>query len=97
MKAKVSLTIDDALLSFFDAQPGATRSQKIEQALERYRRAWEERKLREELSANTVGDDDRAEDEAWRTVMQEAMWRESVGETSGPSRLRGSRSRGRRS
>jgi hypothetical protein len=96
MKAKVSLTLDDALVAFVDAQPGATRSQKIEDALRRYREAWQDLRLREELAAYNANDEDAAEANAWRSVMQEAMWRESEGATSGPSPSRRSRSRARR-
>ena len=95
MKAKVSLTLDDALVDFVDRQPGATRSQKVEAALRRYRDAWRDMQLREELAASDDKEDD-AETAAWRRVMQEAMWRESAAATSGPSRSRPSRSRGRR-
>ena len=51
MKAKVSLTLDDALVDFVDSQLGVTRSQKVEAALRRYRDAWRDRQLREELAA----------------------------------------------
>ncbi len=96
MKAKVSLTLDDALVAFVDAQPGATRSEKVEAALRRYRHAWEDMKLREELAAFNAPADDRAEADAWRGAMQEGMWRESAAATSGPSRSRRSRSRAQR-
>lgn len=96
MKAKVSLTLDDALVAFVDAQPGATRSQKIEEALRRYRDAWEDLRLREQLAEYHVDSNDSAEAEAWRSVMQEAMWRGSAAATSGRSRSRRSRSRARR-
>jgi hypothetical protein len=96
MKAKVSLTLDDALVAFVDAQPGATRSQKVEEALRRYRDAWEDLRLREELAAYDADSKDTAEAEAWRSVMQEAMWRESGAATSGRSRSPRSRSRARR-
>lgn len=97
MKAKVSLTLDDVLLAFLDGQPGATRSEKVENALRRYRAAWTDMKLREELAAYNARDDDNAETAAWQSVMQEAMWSESDAATSGPSRSPRSRSRGRRS
>ena len=95
MKAKVSLTLDDALLAFVDRQPVATRSEKIETALRRYRDAWHDMRLREELAVYNAAerDDDRAEAVAWHDVMQEAMWRESDAATSGRSRSRRSRSR----
>jgi len=98
VKAKVSLTLDDALLAFVDKQPGATRSEKVEAALRRYRDAWHDMKLREELAAYNAAerDTDRAETVAWRDVMQEAMWRESDAATSGLSNYRRSRSRARR-
>ena len=95
MKAKVSLTLDDSLVDFVDRQPGATRSQKVEAALRRYRDAWRDAQLREQLAASGEKEED-AETAAWRSVMQEAMWRESAAATSGPSRSRRSRSRGRR-
>jgi hypothetical protein len=95
MKAKVSLTLDDALVDFVDRQPGATRSQKVEAALRRYRDAWRDIQLREELAAAGAQEED-AETAAWRGVMQEAMWKESAAATSGPSRSRRSRSRARR-
>ncbi len=95
MKAKLSLTLDDELVAFIDGQPGTTRSEKVEAALRRYRDAWHDMKLREELAAyGAVADD--AEARAWRDVMQEAMWRESDAATSGPSRSPRSRSRVRR-
>ncbi len=97
MKAKVSLTLDDALVAFVDAQPGATRSQKVETALRRYRDAWRDLKLREELASYGEGGDDApAETAAWHRAMQEGMWRESGEATSGQSRSRRSRSRVRR-
>jgi hypothetical protein len=96
LKAKVSLTLDDALVAFVDAQPGATRSEKVETALRRYRDAWRDLKLREELAAWGESEDDRAEGAAWARVMQESMWRESEGATSGRSRSRRTRSRVRR-
>jgi hypothetical protein len=96
VKAKVSLTLDDALVAFVDAQPGTTRSQKIETALRRYRDAWRDLKLREELASFGSEEGDTAETAAWSRVMQEGMWRESDGATSGPSRSRRTRSRARR-
>ena len=37
MKAKLSLTLDEALVAFVDAEPAATRSEKIESVLRRDR------------------------------------------------------------
>ena len=96
MKAKISVTLDEALLAFVDTQPGATRSQKIEDALQRYRDAWQELRLREELAEHDSEEGDAAESAAWLRVMQEAMWKKSDGATSGPLRSRLSRSRARR-
>ena len=96
MKAKISLTLDEALLAFVDTQPGATRSQKIEDALRRYRDAWQDLRLREELAEHDSEEGDAAESAAWRRVMQEAMWKKSDEATSGPSPSRRSRSRARR-
>jgi hypothetical protein len=96
MKAKLSLTLEESLVAFVDAEPGATRSEKIETVLRRYRDVQRDLKLREELAAFNDTSDDRSETAAWQRVMQEAMWRESGAATSGPSRSRRSRSRGRR-
>ena len=96
MKAKLSLTLDEALVAFIDAEPGATRSQKIEWVLQRYRDVQRDLRLREELTGSGDTADDRIETDAWRRIMQEAMWRESGAATSGRSRSRRSRNRGRR-
>lgn len=96
MKAKVSLTLDEGLVAFVDAAPGANRSEKIESVLRRYRDVQRDLRLREALAAFGETEGDGAETEAWRRVMQEAMWKESGAATSGPSRSRRSRSRGRR-
>jgi hypothetical protein len=97
MKAKLSLTLDEALVAFVDAEPGATRSEKIESVLRRYREVQRDLNLRHELARSPEPDDERAETEAWHRVMGEAAWRESAAETSGPSRSRRSRNRARRS
>jgi len=96
MKAKLSLTLDDVLVAFIDTQPGATRSERVEGALRRYRDAWRDMKLREQLATYTAAEDDIAETDAWHNVLQEAAWKESDVATSGPSRSRRSRSRARR-
>jgi metal-responsive CopG/Arc/MetJ family transcriptional regulator len=96
MKAKLSLTLDEGLVAFVDAEPGATRSEKIESMLRRYRDVQRDMRLREELAAFGESADDRSETEAWQRIMKEGMWKESVAATSGPSRSRRSRSRGRR-
>jgi hypothetical protein len=96
LKAKLSLTLDDALVAFIDAEPGANRSEKVEAMLRRYQEVQRDLTLRRELAAFNETPDDRSEAEAWQRVMQEAMWRESAAATSGPSRSRRSRSRGRR-
>jgi hypothetical protein len=96
MKAKLSLTLDEGLVAFVDAEPGATRSEKIESVLRRYRDVQRDLRLRKALAAFKETDDDRVETETWGRVMQEAMWRESGAATSGRSRSRRSRSRGPR-
>ena len=103
MKAKLSVTLDESLVALVDAAPGATRSAKLESVLRRYRDVRRELDLRKALAEATPGDpgdpgdNDRLESDAWRRVMQEAMWNPSGEATSGPSRSRRSRSRGRRS
>ena len=96
MKSKLSLTLDEELVAFVDAEPGATRSEKIESMLRRYRDVQRDLRLREALAAFNESADDRAETDAWQRVMQEAVWRESGAATSGPSPSRRSRSRVRR-
>ncbi len=96
MKAKLSLTLDEGLVAFVDAEPGATRSEKIESVLRRYRDVQRDLRLREALTAFGDVADDRVETETWGRIMQEAMWRESGAATSGRSRSRRSRSRGPR-
>lgn len=97
MKKKLSVTLDDALVTFVDAEDGASRSEKLETIVRRYRDARRDAELRRELAAfnESVGEDD-PDVEAWRKVMEEAQWSESVEATFGPSRSRRSRSRGRR-
>jgi hypothetical protein len=96
MKSKVSVTIESTLVAFVDRERGATRSEKIESILRRYREVQQELDLRRELAAFNDTQDDRADTEAWHRVMQEAMWKESGAGISGPSRSRRSRNRGRR-
>jgi hypothetical protein len=96
MKAKLSLTLDEALVAFVDAEPGATRSEKIESVLRRYREVQRDLTLRQALADSAPMTEDRAETEAWQRVMTEAAWRESAAAISGPSRSRRSRSHGRR-
>jgi len=96
MKSKLSVTLDEGLVAFVDAEPGATRSEKIESVLRRYRDVRRDLQLRAALAAANDTPNDRRETESWQRVMQEAMWRESVAATSGPSPSRPSRSRGRR-
>jgi hypothetical protein len=96
MKATLSLTIDEALVAFVDTEPGATRSEKIESVLRRHRGVQHDLRLREALTADADTDADRVETDAWRRIMQEAMWTASGAATSGRSRCRRSRRRGRR-
>ena len=96
VKAKLSVTLDESLVAFVDDEPGATLSEKIESVLRRYRAVQRELKLREQLAAFSATVSDDSETDAWRRVMQEAMWRESGAAKSGRSVSRRSRSRGRR-
>jgi len=96
MKAKLSLTLDESLVAFVDAEPGESRSEKIESMLRRYRDAQRDAALRRELAAfNAIADDD-AESAAWRQVMEASQWNESAAATSGQSPFQRSRSRARR-
>jgi metal-responsive CopG/Arc/MetJ family transcriptional regulator len=96
MKKKLSVTLDDSLLTFVDSESGASRSEKIETIVRRYRDACRDAQLRRELAAFNTSSHDDAESDAWRKVMEEAQWSESDAATSGPSRSRRSRSRVRR-
>lgn len=95
MKAKLSLTLDEDLVAFVDREPGATRSEKIESMLRRYRAVQEDSLLREELRAFGASDHDDDHD-GWVRTMQEGMWNESAAETSGRSRSPRSRNRAQR-
>jgi hypothetical protein len=96
MKTKLSLTLDESLLTFVDSESGASRSEKIETIVRRYRDARRDADLRRELAAFTASPHDDAESEAWRKVMEAAQWSESGAATSGRSRSPRSRNRGRR-
>jgi hypothetical protein len=95
VKTKLSVTLDETLVGFIDAEPGDTRSEKLESIVRRYRQVKKDSLLREQL-AHFNADDDDAEAEAWRRTMEEAQWNESDAATFGPSRSQRSRSRGRR-
>ena len=95
MKAKLSVTLDQRLLEFVDKQPGANRSDKLEEIVRRYKQVKDDFALRKELAKfNAMGTDDDAD--AWRKAMEAAQWNESDAVTSGQSLSRRSRSRGQR-
>ncbi|MDO8795538.1 MAG: hypothetical protein Q7J25_13060 [Vicinamibacterales bacterium] len=73
MKVTLSLTLDKELVAFIDHEPGATRSEKIEFALRRYRDVQRDVLLREELRAAGTTAGDSREHEAWVRVMQDGM------------------------
>ena len=76
MKAKLSVTVDVALVTFLDSLPGKTRSAKLEAALREYRKIHEDLKLREELAAYVEDDEERLEREAWAQARAEVMWKD---------------------
>jgi hypothetical protein len=96
MKTKLSVTLDESLVSFVDSETGATRSEKLAMIVRRYREARRDAELRRELTAFSPADDDQLESDAWRQVMENTQWNESAAATSGPSRSPRSRSRARR-
>jgi metal-responsive CopG/Arc/MetJ family transcriptional regulator len=96
VKTKLSVTLEEALVEFVDTVAGASRSEKIEAIVRRYRDASRDAKLRKELAAFIPSGDDEAESTAWRQAMEEAQWNESGAATSGRSRSRRSPSRDRR-
>jgi hypothetical protein len=95
LKAKLSITLDESLVGFLDAQPGENRSEKLESIVRKYRSVEQDFLLREQLTKYNADTDD-AEADAWRRAMEEAQWNKSGAATSGQSRSRRSRSRGRR-
>ena len=70
MKTKLSVTLDETLISFVDSVTGATRSEKLETIVRRYREARRDAELRRQLMAFAPTDDDEAESDAWRQVME---------------------------
>jgi hypothetical protein len=88
--------LDASLVTFVDSESGASRSEKLERIVRRYRDVLRDIELRKELAAFNVSEDDIAESDAWRQVMEASLWSESDEATSGPSRSRRSRNRGRR-
>ncbi len=96
MKAKLSVTLDESLVTFVDSEPGESRSEKIASMLRRYREARQDIALRQELAAHDAAAGDDAESAAWRQVMEGSQWNESAAATSGLSRSLRSRNRGRR-
>jgi len=76
MKAKLSATIDESLLTFLDSLPGKTRSAKLEHALISFRRIEDDRQLRKELAEYVEDDEERLEREAWERTRMEVMWRD---------------------
>lgn len=93
MKTKLSVTLDESLVTFVDSEAGESRSEKIELIVRRYRDAHRDAALRRELAAFSSSGDDNAESDAWRQVMETSQWNESAAATSGPSRSPRSRSR----
>ena len=86
VKAKLSVTLDTALVDFVDALPGASRSAKIEQVLRGFKTIIDDQKLRRALAKATESDDERLEREAWVKTMERDQWTLSDGATSGRSR-----------
>ena len=76
MKAKLSATVEEPLLEFLDSLPGATRSEKLEVVLSRYKKLHEELELRDELSVYYEDEEERSEREAWELTVAESMWSE---------------------
>ena len=70
MKTKLSVTLDESLVDFVDSEIGATRSEKLETIVRRYREARRNAELRRELAAFAPAQDDQAEADAWRQVME---------------------------
>ena len=76
MKSKISVTIDRGLLGFLDSLPGESRSEKIESAVRRLKKASEEKELRVQLGSYRESDAERLEREIWESTIAEAMWTE---------------------
>ncbi len=76
MKAKLSATVEEPLIEFLDSLPGATRSEKLEVVLTRYKKLQEELELRDQLAVYYEDEEERREREAWELIVAEAMWSE---------------------
>jgi len=76
MKAKLSATVEEPLIEFLDSLPGATRSEKLEVVLSRYKKLQEELELRDKLAVYYEDEEERREREAWELAVAEAMWSE---------------------
>ncbi len=76
MKAKISVTMDQALIDFLDSLPGESRSEKIEDAVCKVRRMAEEKELRIQLGGYVEEAAERVEREIWESAVAEAMWTE---------------------
>lgn len=76
MKGKISATVDQPLLEFLDSLPGHTRSEKLQQVLEKVRQLEQDRQLRRSLGQQVEHADERLEREAWERTAAESMWSE---------------------
>ena len=94
MKAKLSITLDAALVRVLDGLPGSSRSAKLAQVLRQVKSVRAELALRRALSAASESDVERAEREAWARTMERDQWSESPEGTSGSSNSSRTRSRG---
>ena len=76
MKAKLSATVEQALLAYLDSLPGETRSEKLERVLSRYKELQDELDLREQLASYYEDEAERRDREAWELTVAESQWRE---------------------
>ncbi len=76
MKRKISVTVDRSLLDFVDSLPGESRSQKVEKALQQFKKLIAEKELRSLLGGYREDDKERIEREVWENTIAEAMWSE---------------------
>lgn len=76
MKGKISATVEAPLLDFLDSLPGRTRSEKLERVLTRFKRMFDDKRLREQLEGYREHDDERREQDSWERTFDEAMWSE---------------------
>lgn len=85
MKAKLSVTLDAALVRYLDRLPGSSRSAKLERVLQGFKQVSDDVALRRALASLDEDEAEHLERQAWERTMEQDQWTESGEATSGPS------------